>query len=213
MIRCCQATRPLHPLVHPTTSFQNFPSRPALEPASASLTSFLQPHTSTAPRIGRICRRLSAGARPSSCASIPAPFPPHPSTARVDDRPLRPRPPGSGPMSCPRSLRRLLSPALSPGSGPVAVLPVRAAPPATPCTWAASPKPSSSLAGRQPAKCLATQTTPKPPPRDLAPICFNSTVPRFNTPSGLNPREPDSERKVKLGKSKHAALYPVCCGH
>lgn len=164
------------------------------------------------PRIGRICRRLSFGPRPSSCTPIPAPFPPHPSTTRVDDRPLRLRPLGSGPMSFPRSLRRLPSLGLSSGSGPAVVHPLRAATPATASSRTASPKPSSSLAGRQPAKCLVTQTTPKLPPRDLAPICFNSTIPRFNMPDGLNPREPDGERKVKLGKSKLTAVFLASSG-
>ncbi|KAH6657682.1 hypothetical protein BKA67DRAFT_195342 [Truncatella angustata] len=41
----------------------------------------------------------------------------------------------------------------------------------------------------------------QPTPQDLAPIWFNSTPPRLNLPSDLEPKGPDNERKIKLGKT------------
>lgn len=42
--------------------------------------------------------------------------------------------------------------------------------------------------------------------QNLPPIWFNSSFPRFDLPSSNNnPRGPEDERKIKLGKSEHRA--------
>ncbi|KAI1381538.1 hypothetical protein F4677DRAFT_403322 [Hypoxylon crocopeplum] len=71
--------------------------------------------------------------------------------------------------------------------------------------------PAAYAAASSPATCARNPTrTPKPLPtpihlsshQNLTPIWFNSSFPRFDLPpSADNPREPEGERKVKLGKT------------
>ncbi|KAI1869453.1 hypothetical protein JX265_006543 [Neoarthrinium moseri] len=105
-------------------------------------------------------------------------------------------------MSLSSSLLRSPSHVLSSGSRAAVRASTLPAPPyfasagPTIASHASHPSPSTakSLATLPPASCTSSTL-------ELAPIWFDSTLPRFELPSGLNPEGPDNERKIKLGKT------------
>ncbi|KAI0163219.1 hypothetical protein BJ166DRAFT_592034 [Pestalotiopsis sp. NC0098] len=84
---------------------------------------------------------------------------------------------------------------------------------ALPChlasTGPATTTPLACISTTRSTKALATSPTasssappiPLAQKRELAPIWFNSTFPLRDQPQGLDPKNPENERKVKLGKT------------
>ncbi|KAI4592741.1 hypothetical protein KJ359_010501 [Pestalotiopsis sp. 9143b] len=76
-------------------------------------------------------------------------------------------------------------------------------------TGPATTTPIASISTTRATKALAaspTASSSAPPvslaqKRDLAPIWFDSTYPLRDQPQGLDPKNPENERKVKLGKT------------
>ncbi|KAI0124936.1 hypothetical protein BJ170DRAFT_635752 [Xylariales sp. AK1849] len=103
-------------------------------------------------------------------------------------------------MSLPSSLLRSPAHVLSSSSSSSSRVAVRASQayfasagpaivPQTPTTTTAKPLTTLPVAASTPPSTHAT------------PIWFNSTFPRYDLPTGLDLKEPDNERKVKLGKT------------
>lgn len=141
--------------------------------------------------------------RPSSCHR----------SARVDESlPSSYCPQGAGPMSLSSGLVRPPSHILSwasSSSSRAAVKKTASLPSYSASTGPATTTPIASISTTRATKALAaspTASSSAPPvslaqKRDLAPIWFDSTYPLRDQPQGLDPKNPENERKVKLGKS------------